>query len=98
MLAASGHTRRPAFLQALLATSDELKSGRIPPEVLIEAGRESGGAEGDRLYDLDRSSAMRFSHENPQVQALYREYLGEPLGERSEELLHTDHLAWEMPH
>ena len=41
---------------------------------------------------------MRFSHENPQVQALYREYLGEPLGQRSEELLHTDHLAWEMPH
>ena len=65
----------------------------IPPEE-----EELYGVRGQRLYDLDRSSAMRFSHENPQVQALYREYLGEPLGERSEELLHTDHLAWEMPH
>ena len=65
----------------------------IPPEE-----EELYGVCGQRLYDLDRSSAMRFSHENPQVQALYREYLGEPLSERSEELLHTDHLAWEMPH
>ena len=65
----------------------------IPPEE-----EELYGVRGQRLYDLDRSSAMRFSHENPQVQTLYREYLGEPLGQRSEELLHTDHLAWEMPH
>jgi len=31
------------------------------------------------------------------VQALYRDYLGKPLGEKSHHLLHTDHLAWEMP-
>jgi len=41
--------------------------------------------------------ALRFSHENPDVQALYRDYLGKPLGEKSHHLLHTDHLAWEMP-
>ena len=40
---------------------------------------------------------MRFSHENPQVQALYAEFLGAPLSEKAEELLHTDHKAWEMP-
>ena len=45
-------SRRPAFLQALLATADELKSGRVPPEALMEAGRETGGEEGDRLHDL----------------------------------------------
>ena len=40
---------------------------------------------------------MRFSHENPQVQALYREFLGKPLSEISEYLLHSDHTAWAMP-
>lgn len=46
---------------------------------------------GERLYQLDRENPMRFSHENPDVIALYREFLGQPLSERAENLLHTDH-------
>ena len=45
-------SRRPAFLQSLLATVDELKSCCVPPEVLITAARETGGPEGDKLRDL----------------------------------------------
>ena len=52
---------------------------------------------GKRLYDLDEANPLRFSHENPEVQALYKEFLGAPLGEKSHHLLHTDHLAWDMP-
>ena len=59
--------------------------------------RELGGVRGERLYQLDRQAPLRFSHENPQVQALYREFLGKPLSEISEHLLHTDHTAWAMP-
>ena len=55
------------------------------------------GVRGERLYDIDRACKLRFSHENPEVQQLYREFLGEPLSHRSEELLHTDHRAWDMP-
>ena len=50
-----------------------------------------------RLYDLDQKCTMRFSHENPQVQALYQEFLGTPLSHKAEELLHTDHKGWNMP-
>ena len=32
---------------------------------------------------------MRKSHENPAVKQLYEEFLGEPLGHKSHELLHT---------
>ena len=57
---------------------------------------------------LRRLSAMQFAmwemrefldtHPNcPDAKALYRDYLGKPLGEKSHHLLHTDHLAWEMP-
>lgn len=41
------------------------------------------------LYREDEGLPLRRSHENPEVQALYREYLGEPGGERSHHLLHT---------
>lgn len=59
--------------------------------------QELAGERGKRLYQLDQASLLRFSHENPQVQALYRDYLGEPLSEKSEQLLHTDHTGWQMP-
>lgn len=59
--------------------------------------QELAGERGKRLYQLDQASLLRFSHENPEVQALYRDYLGEPLSEKSEQLLHTDHNGWQMP-
>ena len=33
------------------------------------------------------------THENPEVAALYTEYLGKPLGEKSHHLLHVHHHA-----
>lgn len=59
--------------------------------------QELAGERGKRLYQLDQASLLRFSHENPEVLALYRDYLGEPLSEKSEQLLHTDHTGWQMP-
>ena len=63
----------------------------------IHEGAELAEARGDRLWQLDAASGIRFSHENPDILALYQDYLGKPLGERSHHLLHTDHRAWEMP-
>ena len=58
---------------------------------------ERYGVRGERLYALDKANPMRFSHENPAVQTLYDEFLGAPLSEKAEHLLHTDHRAWSMP-
>ena len=52
---------------------------------------------GDLLYKLDRLSPLRYSHENAEIKVLYDTYLGAPLSERAEELLHTDHNSWQMP-
>ena len=60
----------------------------------IHEGIEMAAARGDALWNLDAKSQIRFSHENPDVQALYQEYLKNPLGEKSHHLLHTDHSAW----
>jgi len=48
------------------------------------------------LYGLDREKTIRRSHENPDVQRLYREFLGRPLSEKSHELLHT-HYKTHLP-
>ena len=41
------------------------------------------------LYGLDQARDFRLAHENPSVQKVYSEYVGEPLGERARELFHT---------
>ncbi|HCG62660.1 MAG: ferredoxin [Spirochaetae bacterium HGW-Spirochaetae-4] len=43
------------------------------------------------IYKEDEGREFRQSHENPAVQALYKEFLGKPLGEKSHHLLHTDY-------
>jgi len=43
-------------------------------------------------YAEDESKTMRKSHENPAVQKLYAEFLGEPNGHLSHELLHTHYV------
>ncbi|MFZ5518512.1 MAG: NADH-dependent [FeFe] hydrogenase, group A6 [Candidatus Zhuqueibacterota bacterium] len=41
------------------------------------------------LYQIDDSEAVKTSHSNEWVQRLYKEFLGEPCGEKSHHLLHT---------
>jgi ferredoxin hydrogenase gamma subunit len=43
----------------------------------------------ETIYNVDRAAAVRQSHNNPQVQALYREFLGAPNSELAHDLLHT---------
>lgn len=45
------------------------------------------------IYDEDRDLPLRKSHENPSVQKLYKEYLGEPNSEKAHKLLHTHYTS-----
>ncbi len=47
------------------------------------------GERAEVLYRLDRDARLRLSHENRSLAQLYEKHLGEPLGARSHELLHT---------
>ena len=62
----------------------------------IHDGEELAGVRGDVLWGLDRRAKLRNSYENPAIQAIYKDFLGEPNSELAEELLHTDHHAWSM--
>jgi iron-only hydrogenase group A len=41
------------------------------------------------VYKIDKSESIRASHHNPAIQRIYREFLGEPLSDKSHQLLHT---------
>lgn len=45
------------------------------------------------LYSEDERQALRQSHNNPQIKALYEQYLGEPNSHKAHELLHTTYAA-----
>ena len=47
------------------------------------------------LYKIDAGESLRTSHANESVQELYREFLGQPLGKKSHELLHTHYMERE---
>jgi NADH-quinone oxidoreductase subunit G/NADP-reducing hydrogenase subunit HndD len=95
-------------LGRLQETLDELLAGDPPvhfvevmscPGGCIAGGGQPYGTDTDavkdrleRLYEVDRRSATRRSHENLDVQALYEDLLGTPLSEVSHRLLHRDYM------
>ena len=81
------------FVEVMACPGGCVGGGGQPISVRDE---ELAPARGQQLRALDRSSALRFSHENPEVQALYRDFLGQPLTPRPEELPPTNHFSWEM--
>ena len=46
----------------------------------------------DAIYEEDRNKPIRKSHENSSIIKLYQEFLGEPCGHKSHELLHTHYF------
>ncbi|MEI6450517.1 MAG: [FeFe] hydrogenase, group A [Actinomycetes bacterium] len=95
-------------LGRLQASLDELLAGDPPlhfvevmscPGGCIGGGGQPYDTDADavkerleRLYEVDRRSAARRSHENADVQALYEDVLGTPLSEVSHRLLHRDYM------
>jgi NADP-reducing hydrogenase subunit HndD len=48
------------------------------------------------LYSIDAGKTIRRSHENPSIERLYSEYLGQPGSEKAHALLHT-HYTPRLP-
>ena len=45
------------------------------------------------IFEEDKNLPMRKSHQNPEVNQMYKDYLKEPLGEKSHHLLHTHYIS-----
>ena len=44
------------------------------------------------IYEADRNMPIRKSHENPEIISIYKEFYGQPCGEKSHHLLHTHYF------
>lgn len=62
-------------------------SSKVRMEVNVSAERAKA------IYKEDETLPIRKSHENPYIKQLYSEFLGEPCGHKSHELLHTHYVA-----
>ena len=72
-------------MDAALRSAYYLVKGQNPdPDAFTEV-------RGSQLWKLDAKSPIRFSHENPDIQELYRAYLKKPLEEKAYHLLHTEY-------
>ena len=58
----------------------------------IHDGCEFAEQRGGTLYRLDSERKLRFSHENPEVQKAYEEFLEKPLSRTAHKLLHSEHV------
>ena len=59
------------------------------PKDLLRDGDETRKSRIVALYRRDSSMALRSSHENPEIQAVYEAFYGKPLSEMAEKMLHT---------
>jgi iron only hydrogenase large subunit-like protein len=66
-----------------------------PPDGMHVLDPELTRLRAKALYRIDAGQSLRESHENPEVQRLYAEFLGEPNGAKSHELLHTSYAPKE---
>jgi NADH-quinone oxidoreductase subunit G len=82
---ASGKKPRYDFIEVMACRGGCIGGGGQPCLATdeVRAQRTAG------LYTDDEKSTLRMSHLNPEVSALYKDYLGEPDSEKAEHLLHT---------
>ncbi|MDR2339675.1 MAG: [FeFe] hydrogenase, group A [Deltaproteobacteria bacterium] len=81
----AGNPRNWHFIEVMACPGGCISGGGQPisTDINYRSKRIAG------LYDDDRHLKLRKSHENPEVQQLYKEFLKEPCGHLSHKLLHT---------
>jgi NADH-quinone oxidoreductase subunit G/NADP-reducing hydrogenase subunit HndD len=79
------------FIEIMCCPGGCLGGGGQP----IETSPEIRKKRAEAIYRADRLLPIRKSHENPAIQQLYKEFLGEPLGHKSHALLHTSYTPRE---
>ena len=73
------------FIEIMACPGGCLGGGGQP----IPTNREIRSKRKAAIYEEDMGMPVRKSHENPEVAEINKEFLGEPLGHKSHELLHT---------
>ena len=73
------------FIEVMTCPGGCINGGGQPRGMDMEAVKSRMKA----LYNIDKTDKVRRSYENNAIKRIYDEFLGEPLSEKSHELLHT---------
>ena len=77
------------FIEVMACPGGCIGGGGQPQPVNKEVRAKRTAA----LYSVDEAKVLRQSHKNPDIIALYDNWLGKPLGEKAHHLLHTTYSA-----
>ncbi len=80
------------FVEIMACPGGCVGGGGQPISFNEELAAERAGV----LNSLDGADILRYSHENPDITAIYERLYDHPLSEKAEALLHTDQEAWEI--
>lgn len=73
------------FIEVMACKGGCIAGGGQPYGVTDDVRKKRTAA----LYKDDAKCKLRQSHKNPEIAKIYKDFLGKPLGEKSEKLLHT---------
>jgi NADH-quinone oxidoreductase subunit G/NADP-reducing hydrogenase subunit HndD len=80
------------FVEIMACPGGCLGGGGQPIPTSLEIRQARAGA----IYRADEELPVRRSHENPSITRIYEKFLGQPLGEKSHHLLHTEYTPRTM--
>ena len=74
------------FVEVMACPGGCIGGGGNPPKTwsIMEKRKKA-------IYEAEAELPVRQSHKNPAIQKIYETYLGEPCGELSHKLLHTEY-------
>jgi iron-only hydrogenase group A len=76
------------FIEVMTCPGGCLGGGGQPIPTNMEIRKKRAAS----TYNEDHNKGIRKSHENPDIQLLYQDFLKKPLGEKSHHLLHTHYM------
>jgi len=78
------------FIEVMTCRGGCIGGGGQPKSEIIMADQTRNARIGS-LYQKDSGMSLRFSHENPDIKAVYEQQYGKPLSPMAERLLHTSY-------
>jgi len=81
------------FIEIMSCPGGCVNGGGQPiKSAFVRNNKDIKGERAKSIYAQDAAMKMRKSHENPAVQQLYKEFLGEPKSHKAHEILHTSYV------
>jgi len=81
------------FIEIMSCPGGCVNGGGQPiKSAFVRNNKDIKGERAKSIYAQDAAMKMRKSHENPAVQQLYKEFLGEPNSHKAHEILHTSYV------